>query len=249
MAGVEERHWWYRGLRDVLLDSVRNQGAQLPEHPRVLDAGCGTGENLKALSTALQPSYLGGFDASEDALSFARQKCPSADLFISDICNPNLREKDLDLIISTDVIYIPGAKVVLPGLQQLVSALRPGGLFVVNVPAYQWLFSDHDIAVHTSERFTTTSLRALLLEAGLRIDILTYRICLLFPLVVAGRLPSLLRGPRTGSDTKSDLYSVPGKGVSRILYSTVLAENALIARKVSLPFGSSVFAVARKPAA
>jgi SAM-dependent methyltransferase len=212
----------------------------------VLDAGCGTGENLKALSAALQPSYIGGFDASEDALSFARRKCPDADLFSADICSPNLREKDLDLIISTDVIYIPGAAVVLPGLQQLVSALRPGGLFVVNVPAYQWLFSDHDIAVHTSERFTTTSMRALLAELGLCVDILTYRICVLFPLVVAGRLPSLLRGPRIGSDTQSDLHSMPGEGVSRILYSTLLVENALIARGVSLPFGSSVFAVARK---
>ena len=52
---------------------------------------------------------------------------------------------------------------------------------------------------------------------------------------------------RIGNDTQSDLHSMPGEGVSRILYSTLLAENALIARGVSLPFGSSVFAVGRKP--
>lgn len=249
MAQVEERHWWYRGLRDALVSSLRRSGTPLPERPRVLDAGCGTGENLKLLSGVLQPSYLGGFDASEDALSIARRKCPTADLFQSDICQPNLHEGDLDLIISTDVIYIPGAAVVMPGLQQLVSAMRPGGLFILNVPAYQWLFSDHDIAVHTSERFTTSSMRALLSELGLCVDILTYRVCLLFPLVLAGRLPSLLRGPRTGSETQSDLYLVPGEGVSQLLYSTLVAENALIARGIRLPFGSSVFAMARKPLA
>ena len=73
MAQVEARHWWYRGLRDVLERTLGRPHLALPEHPAVLDAGCGTGENLRLLRDLLDPSYLGGFDLSEEALAIARE--------------------------------------------------------------------------------------------------------------------------------------------------------------------------------
>jgi len=88
--------------------------------------------------------------------------------------------------------------------------------------------------------------RALLRGLGLEITLLSYRLCLLFPLVVASRLPSLLRTPRPGEDAQSDLHHVPGALTNRLLFSAVRAENALIARGVSLPFGSSVYAIGRR---
>jgi len=247
MARVEADHWWYRGLRDVLARTLRGASPGLPERPRVLDAGCGTGRNLVALDETLSPGYLGGFDASEDALSFARERSPRADLWRSDICDPVLQEGELDLVVSLDVLYIPGVERARSGLVRIVDALRSGGLLVLNLPAYDWLFSEHDVAIHTSERYTASKVRSLMCDLGLNVDLLTYRLCLLFPLVVASRLPSLLRSRPGDESARSDLHSVPSGTTNRMLYAVTRAENTLIERGVSLPFGSSIYAIGRKP--
>lgn len=246
MARVEEGHWWYRGLRDVLKRTLCDAKSALPPHPRVLDAGCGTGGNLAALRDWLEPSYVGGFDTSPEALEFARQRVPEADLYSSDVCAPTLHETDLDLVVSLDVIYIPGVARARPGLGRIVEALRPGGLLVLNLPAYEWLFSEHDVAIHTSERYSARRVGSLLEDLGLQQQLLTYRLCLLFPLVVGSRLPSLLRARPGDEGAHSDLHRVPSEVMNRTLFAALRAENALIARGVRFPFGSSVYAIARK---
>lgn len=247
MAAVEEDHWWYRGLRDAIGSCLRRKRFELPPEPRLLDAGCGTGANLRFLTEMLCPSYAGGFDVSEEALRLAREKVPNADLYRSDICDPEIRAREIDLLVSLDVVYIPGAKRASPGLARLVEAVRPGGLVVLNLPAYDWLYSEHDVAIHTSERFTAGRVRALLVSAGLSVEALSYRLCLLLPVVVLARVPGMIRARRGKEDARSDLHSVPGRTANRILFRVLRAENALIARGIRLPWGSSVFAIGRKP--
>lgn len=240
MAAVEDHHFWYRGLRDVL---VRALAPRLPPHPRVLDAGCGTGANLRALAEAFAPSYLGGFDLSEEALEHARIKAPRAALHRADVRSPVLRERELDLVLSLDVIYIAGAEACLPGLATLVEALAPSGLFVLEVPAYEWLRSPHDVAVGGTERFTAGEVRRLLERLGLEVELLTYRLCALLPLLVLRRLPGMLAPP---VEARSELHSPPGPLLDEALWRVIAAENRLIARGVAMPWGSSVFAIGRR---
>lgn len=246
MARVEATHWWYRGLRDVLLKTIGRYGPGLPDHPRVLDAGCGTGQNLAALEGWFQPSYLAGFDLSEEAVAMARRKVPRAELYNADICHPRLHQDGFDLVVSLDVIYIPGIEESLGGLREIVAAMHPGGLLVLNLPAYDWLYSEHDVAIHTRERYTAGRIRGLLQDLGLYVDLVTYRLCALFPLTVVSRLPSLIRSRPGNSEARSDLHRVPGENMNRMLYAAVRTENSAIARGLRFPFGSSVYAIGRK---
>lgn len=243
MDRVEEYHWWYCGLRDLIERCLMQPDLKLPSRPAVLDVGCGTGGNLRFLQRLLQPSYLGGFDCSDLALAAAARKCPTADVYASDVCQPQLRYPGFHLIISCDVLYMPGMAASLAGMQRLVHALEPGGLCILHLPAYRWLYSAHDRAVHTQERFVLSQVRELIDRLDLQCVRASYRLCGLLPLIALKRLPSILQPQRQSA--VSDLQP-PARWLNRLLFRSLQLENRIIARGGCLPCGSSIFAIGRR---
>lgn len=245
MADLEEGHWWYRSLRDLVGLSIMRHRARLPANPAVFDVGCGTGENLKFVRSLVEPSYIGGFDASDAAVERARIKAPECDVYLSNLCVPEFHHERFDIVISCDLINIPGTKRCMAGLLQIVERVNSNGLFVLNVPAFDWLMSDHDIAVHTSHRYIASEIRDLLHALDLKPALLTYRLCPLLPLFIASRLPSILRKCPRSDEARSSL-NAPPIWLNRSLESIAKLENRAICRGIRFPFGSSIFAVGVK---
>jgi SAM-dependent methyltransferase len=245
MAELEADHWWYRGLRDLISRTLVANGFTERSGLRVLDAGCGTGANLKLLGTLLGTSYLGGFDVSPLAVEYARGKVPEADIYPGDVCNPPLHSDAYDLILSCDVLCIVGLDAAADGMRRLTECLAPGGLLILNLPAFSWLFSAHDLAVGTRQRMTAKQVRGFLHDLGLDVTLSTYRLFALFPAVVLARLPSMLCRPREASSQRSDVRRSHPL-VNRCLTRILRYENAGIMRGLSWPWGSSVFAVGRR---
>ncbi len=248
MAAVEPVHWWYRGLRDLIGRTLRKYALHELSERRVLDAGCGTGENLRLVRETLHPTYLGGFDISTFALEAARRKVPGADVYHSDLCAPDFHADCYDVILSCDAFSMLETEEVRRGLEQLARRLRPGGLLVMNLPAYRWLASEHDLAVGTRKRFTKAEIRKLLDEFGLESVLVTYRVFVLFPVIVLARLPSLLGGRPPAEAARSDLARRLS-WTNTPLAAVLRWENAAIMRGAVLPCGSSVYAVGRRPLA
>ncbi|MCA9033639.1 MAG: methyltransferase domain-containing protein [Planctomycetaceae bacterium] len=256
MAEVEQRHWWYQGARELCEILLQSPRFQLPERPAVLDAGCGTGQNLVMLNELLSPGYLAGFDIAEDAVTKAAQRVPEADVYRSDLCSPGTHRETFDLLFSSDVLYTTGIAAAMPGLRMLVGQLCSGGLFLLHLPAFNWLYSRHDMAVHTVQRFRKSEVRSLLEDLGLHCELLTYRMCLLFPLVVLQRLPfivgrrRMMERTRGGAGTHQNVTSdlaMPSKWLNSLLHSVVRLENRLIRLGMPMPAGSSLIAIGRKP--
>jgi SAM-dependent methyltransferase len=245
MAAQEERHWWYRGLRGAIESCIRRFG--LERSRSVLDAGCGTGGNLRLVCGLLEPSYLGGFDFSEAAVEVARRGLPHADLYQSDICAPQLRVDELDLVLSMDVICCAGFERSRDGLAAIVSRLVPGGVLMMNLPAFNWLMSDHDRAYGTVERYRRSAwIDRHLPDLGLEPLLASYRLCPLFPAVVGARLKSMLLPAKTKADARSDLSEVWAP-INAALAAYATLESGAMASGLTLPWGSSLFIVARKP--
>ncbi len=233
MFRVEETHWWYRALHQLLLDSL---DLELPDwrEKRLLDAGCGTGAILKRLG---RPDRNIGVDIAPEALSFCRKRglenVQQAD--ISALPFPN---DTFDAVICSSVLYHQWVVDVEVALAELRRVLRPAGLLFLVLPAFRFLHSAHDEAVLTARRFARPEVRKLLRQSGFDVERLTYWTTFLFPGAVLART---LGVSDSGRDFERD-----SSGIGHHVFSFVMALERRVLRKVSLPFGVALLAIARK---
>jgi hypothetical protein len=111
------------------------------------------------------------------------------------------------------------------------------------VPAYSWLFSEHDEALRHFRRYNRSHLGNALRLAGFEVITRSYAICFSLPLVAGFRM---LNGLRRGDDqpVRSSYVNVPGP-VNR-LFTTMLWGESRLLRYINLPWGTSVLARARR---
>jgi hypothetical protein len=131
-------------------------------------------------------------------------------------------------------------------VREMWRVLKPGGLALVNVAALDALRGSHSVLTHEQRRYTRGSLRALLSSAGFHIDTLTFANMSTFPVALAVRGLERLTG-RAGAASDADLR-VPPAPVNGFLNAALAVEGAWL-RIGSLPVGSSLMALARKPPA
>ena len=239
MARVESDHWWYRGLRDRVVAELESR---VSGDVTILDAGCGTGGTLVTLERRFPSARIIGIDASPLAISYAREKVGGSIAYGSVNALP-VADSSIDAITSLDVIYHDGVDEKL-ALNEMIRVLKPNGIAVVNVPAFEWIRSRHDVAVHTAHRYTTGGFRGKAKASGFDVLTCQYRNSLLFPLMLVKRLMQRSNG-HTKSNSAVNLPSLP----INYLFGIVLAfENRLTRFGVKFPAGGSVFALLVKRA-
>jgi SAM-dependent methyltransferase len=237
MYEAEERQWWYVGMRALsfaLLDRHWPPASAGGARPRLLDAGCGTGNNLLHLA---RRGDAVGVDVSDEALRFCRLRGVSA--VRGSLLDLPFASASMDCVTSFDVIYHRWVSDDGAAVREMARVLRPGGLMLVRVPALRVLWGAHDEAVHSRHRYTRGELRRLLEGQGLAPLRLTYGNTFLLPLLLARRTVDRISG-RHGSDV--GFLPAPLEWSFRRL----LQAEAVLLRRVSLPVGSSLFALARK---
>jgi ubiquinone/menaquinone biosynthesis C-methylase UbiE len=235
----EEDYWWYVGLRDLVLAQIA-RFARNRKTLTMLDAGCGTGKLLEACRNYLP--Y--GLEYSQVALPFLQRRGVDDKVVRASICHIPFPDDSFDLVTSMDVLYTVPAPGDFQGLREMARVLKPGGLILLNLPAYEFLRSHHDAAIHTRQRYTRGTVRDMLKKAGLQATGISYRNTVLFPLVALVRGTQKLLKPNPEAP-KSDLRPLP-RLVNRALLLPLLVENRLIRAGVRLPFGLSIFCAATK---
>ena len=234
MAKVEDRMWYYRSLHG---HCARLLAAHLGRwSATVLDAGCGTGGMIRHLESMLPAARLTGLDFSPLACRLARSRV-RAPIVEGSVTAMPFEAAAFDAVVSADVLYELDSPVA--ALAEFSRCLRPGGWVVLNVPAYRWLWSYHDVAVRSKRRFVRSEIAGLLAAAGFAVELNTYWNALLFPLIVAKR--KLLARATDASDVKS--YPAPVEATCRCLMAV---EHAWLRLGGTWAWGSSILAVGRK---
>lgn len=238
MYEAEESQWWYAGMRAISLSLLAAEwGDGDASLRRILDAGCGTGNNLAHLRRF---GRAVGLDLSDEALRFCRSRGVAAAR--GSLLALPFPDGSFDGVTSFDVLYHRWVEDDAAAVREIARVLRPGGLLLLRVPALKMLWGAHDEAVHSRHRYTRGEVRRLLEGVGMDVLRLTYANTLLFPVIAARRtLDRLLR--RHGSDV--EFLPAPMEWAFRHL----LGIEARLVRRLSLPLGASVFALARRPLA
>jgi SAM-dependent methyltransferase len=230
---LEDSHWWFLGRRHLVLEELgrRASGTREP----ILDIGCGTGGMLPQLER-FGPAI--GLDSAPEAAAACRQR--GAAFVHGWGTQLPFRDKSFGIITALDVI-----EHVLDDhglLREMYRVLRPGGLLLLTVPAYQFLWSRHDEFNHHQRRYRRRGLRALVRGADFQIAKLSYYNTLLFPAAVARK--AMMRFEK-GSSPSSHLDAVPTP-LNAMLRMVLIGEQPLVARW-NLPFGASIICAAHRP--
>lgn len=238
MFDVEDDNWWYVGLRKLVLDGIESF-TRANNGPAVLDAGCGTGGMLKECKdyTAF------GMDTSEASMHYCRMRSLK-NLLRGSVNSMPFKHSAFNIVISLDVLCHTSVPDDVKALKEIYRVIDHDGVLLINLPAYHFLKSRHDESFHQDRRYTARNLKEKVAKAGFRIERISYRNTVLFPLVLFMRIAGKLF-PSGSHEKESDMRRLP-RLLNSFLQQLLLLENKMIIRGVSFPFGLSVFCVARK---
>jgi SAM-dependent methyltransferase len=236
MYAIEDTYWWFVGRRAVV-EVLLNAYLSGEPAAQVLDFGCGTGANSGLLSRYGQVVSQDYYDAP---LGFCKRR-GIARLVRASAERLPFRDGVFDLVAAMDVVEHleddAGA------LAEAARVTRPGGFVMLTVPAYMLLWSEHDEALAHKRRYTPSQARQLVHTAGLECVKLTCYMTLLFPVALVLRTAQrILRRPGRPPQTRH--FSVPPFANAVLIWLQRM--EARLARRVSLPFGVSIFCLARK---
>jgi SAM-dependent methyltransferase len=235
---LDERHWWYRGRRRCIRAVL--DGLEFGPDARILDAGCGGGRTLDDLA---EYGRVSGVDLSEFAVEAARAR-GHEDVRVGPVETLPWSDGSFELVTALDVIeHTQDDRATLRELRRVTT---PGGHAIITVPAYQWLFSAHDVVNQHFRRYNRSGLTTAAVEAGWSVPWTASFNSFLLPPVAVVRLAQRRRHEQP--NRRSDFEITPDS-LSALLELPLRGEAALLRRGVRLPAGLSLLALLANPVA
>jgi len=238
MASVEDTHWWWRARREIIARVIERYFPPIEKNDcRVLEVGCGTGANLSMLAGF---GDVLGAESDSDAISYLRRKHGQRFSVVHHAI-PQPLSGLFDILGMFDVlehIEDDGA-----ALRWVTAQLKPGGIAVITVPAFPFLWTEHDEAVRHFRRYTPAAFKRIVPKELEPLHVTCFN-SLLFAPVAGARLSARLL-PKRYRPRKSQMQ-LPPRPLNWMLYRLFRLERHLAPQMWS-PFGVSLLAVLRRP--
>ncbi len=237
---IEEAHAWSVSRRDVLLRMMR--AWRVSPSASVLDVGCSGGAFVELLRREGWDD-VHGVDVSERAIDVARgrgmttcQRVDGTDLPYDD--------QRFDCLVASDVLeHIPDDEA---ALREWRRVLVPDGVAIIFVPAWPFLWSEHDEINEHQRRYTKPLLAERVRAAGFEVERAGYwNLALFFP-TAAMRLAAKVLPKRAVTEAPVDDFKELNPISNGIFTTLMMSENRVLSRSIDFPIGVSTFVVARR---
>jgi SAM-dependent methyltransferase len=232
----EEGDWWHKARRELLLQIVSQIYLTNNSNPlRILDLGCGAGLNLKKME---KYGHSIGLDYYKYALLLCKSRGISNLVRASGDMLP-FKKGIFDVVCALDVLeHIKDDDAAIKELHRVMAS---AGSFILTAPAFQALWSSHDVAAHHMRRYSRMQLLEKLEKCGFEVSKCTYWNFHLFPLVWLVRRFRRNHGTRAKSDIRKLSWCF-----NSVLLFLLRIENKAISMNISFPFGVSIICICRK---
>jgi SAM-dependent methyltransferase len=237
LVAAESWHFWFRARRRLVVWMIARA---FPRLGSLLEVGCGTGFLLGDLRERFPGAVLAGCDILFDSLRYAKPRLPQGLVFQADALGLPI-ERRFDVVVALDVIEHLDEDVV--ALREMFRVLERGGGLVLTVPQHQWLWSATDEFSRHRRRYSRAELLAKTRAAGFEVLRCTSLFTATLPLIALHRLAR----DGAGSQPVSELQI--SRAVNAVAALMLQPEWWLIKAGMSLPVGSSLMVMARRPAA
>jgi len=232
-SNVESFHWWFSARRKLLKFLLRS--ISIPKNCLAIDIGCGTGSNLRTLaSTGLN---VIGLDQSIYALTLFKKK-GNLPLLAGDLNKLPIKIKSVGLIVAMDILEHLDDDA--NGIHEFYQVLGQGGILIVTVPAFKFLWGIQDVVTGHKRRYSMKEIKNKISEVGF--DILKssyFNFFLFFPILIARRIIRLL-GFKIESENEVNFPLI------NFFLKVIFSLEVYALKYFSLPFGVSIFCIARK---
>jgi SAM-dependent methyltransferase len=233
MRELEGSHWWFTGRRKVLTALIGD--LELPPNAKIAEVGCGVGGNLEMLRAFGEVSAV---EPDAESRAYIDQRLGMA---VQDGLLPDglpLARGSFDAVCAFDVVEHVDDDA--GSVRALADLVKSGGYLVITVPAYQWMWSHHDVLHHHKRRYQRPAIEALVREAGLSIVRSSYFNGLLFPMAALVRLAKKALRIQTEDDR------MPPKTINGLLAGVFASVAGWLRAGNRLPFGLSIVVIGKK---
>lgn len=235
---IEKNHWLMRVRRMIVKDALTDLIEENANKAKVLDFGCGSGIFVDELAEEGYLSY--GLDISSEAVKFGQlQGVKNIDVL--DSHQINFPDRTFNAVLALNVLeHLEDEEWALKEIERV---LKPGGIAIIMVPAYMFLWGVQDEAAHHYRRYT---LSRLLKKVRSGTSLITERksyfnTLLFFPIALVrllSRILPFLKKRHSDFDINNEL-------LDKLFFSIFNTERKIL-RKISFPFGVSAIVILRK---
>ncbi|MEE9439984.1 MAG: class I SAM-dependent methyltransferase [Saprospiraceae bacterium] len=238
---LERQHWWFTARIKILEDQIKRLVSKKNiTELSILNIGIATGATTQMLEKFGKVTSL---EYDKDCCEFVREKC-KIDVVFGSMTELPFASESYDIVCAFDVVeHIEDDNTAIAELKRV---MKNDGDYILTVPAFMFMWSDHDVINHHFRRYTRANFKHLLQSNSLKIKYATYFNSLLFmPIAFVRVLQKLIVKPKVVK--KSDFDGMNSTGiVNSLLRQVFLIEKPILTSRIPLPFGISILITGTK---
>ncbi|MBL6664898.1 MAG: class I SAM-dependent methyltransferase [Rickettsiales bacterium] len=230
MLKCQESHWWFRARRNIIKTIIKRFH---PSPKAILEIGSGTGANSKMLQEFGNLSAVEPYTYARNEL---KKRLTNAQILEGKLPHDLKLNQKFDLICLFDVLE--HVKEDQQSLETINHHLHKNGKLILTIPAFQFLFSKHDLNLHHFRRYNKKQIINLLKQTNYQIEFISYFNFFLFPLALISRILFKIFPNSKAQD------QTPNSTINNLFYTIFNCEKFFLKNNIRFPFGLSIIVIA-----